>query len=383
MDDLTGLLDRLLYEKSSDVLIFRPQEYRFDGALILEKSQILKDILGAVNAWRRTDTYILIGVEETGSGQNRIMGIMNHLDGEKITDFVNSKLQKPIAFSYHALIKDRKKIGLIHIPLQDRPYFLKEDYANLKKYVIYIRRGGAVQEAGTDEVARIKESEKEPVAPVANFRVEFAHSGKREPLGEHLRLKTFLIDVPAPDALPDYVFPGDGQEEGEFFHCFPFQKINRDYYRQLAQHYRLIGGVGLLDFCVSNTGDETVRDVRLEISIEDPQKEYLCLEEFELPPRPEKNLGFSRSKPILVNYDENLRVRWKSPFWMIHLFFKEIPAHKTVFTSGGIYLGGKSGKGLDMVVMLESSELPQSLPFGLIIDIETRKRVLDKTVICK
>ena len=382
MEDIEKLIDRLLYEKSSDVLIFRPHEYRFEGALILEKSQILKDIISAANAWRRTDTYILIGVEENPEGKNRVLGIMNHLDENQVIDFVSSKVQKSILFSYHGLTVDRKKIGLIHIPLQERPFFLKEDYANLKKYVIYVLRRDMVQEAGTEEVAKIKESGQKIARPAPSLKVEFAHSGKREPLGDHLRLKTYQIDIPEPGSLPDYTFPGHNQDWA-FFYCFPFQKINRDYYRELGEHYRSIGYVGLINFCVSNAGEENLRDVRVEIRVEDPEKDYICMEEFELPTNPEKNLGWSRSKPLLVNMDANLLVNWEDPFWAIHLFFKEIPAHKTVFSSGGVYLGGKSSMSLDMVAMLEAPQLSLTLPFSLLIDIQVQKRVLDRNIICK
>ena len=377
------LLNRLLYEKSSNVLIFRSHEYKLDVALALEKGQILKDIVSAANAWRRADTYILIGVEEDKGGKNKVLGVIEHLDEKKIIDFVNSKVQKPIIFSYKALTVDRKKIGMIHIPLQERPFFLKEDYANLKKYVIYIRRGDSVQEAETDEVVKIKEYNQDNEKAVPSFKVEFAHSSKKKPLGDHLKLKTFLIGIPDLKSLPDFSVTDTDHMLREFYYCFPIQKINKNYYRELAEHYQKIGSMSLIDFCVINTGTDMARDVRIEINVEDPKKEYFCLEEFELPHRPEKIIGLSNTKPLMVNINANIQVKWKSPFWIIKFFFKEVPSQKTVFTSGGIYLGGKTSMRLDMVVLLKARNLPQPIHFPLIIDIQTQKRKLEKDIICK
>jgi predicted HTH transcriptional regulator len=40
-----------------------------------EKSELLKDILGFANAWRRATAYILIGVKEVRGGRSNVVGI--------------------------------------------------------------------------------------------------------------------------------------------------------------------------------------------------------------------------------------------------------------------------------------------------------------------
>ena len=62
MDD--ALFERLLYEEESDTLDFKRDQYSFAKAADEEKSELLKDILGFANAWRRAESYILIGVED-------------------------------------------------------------------------------------------------------------------------------------------------------------------------------------------------------------------------------------------------------------------------------------------------------------------------------
>ena len=68
MDD--GLMDQLLNEDESSSLDFKLEQYPFAGATDDQKSEILKDILAFANAWRRTDAYVLIGVEEVRGGRS-------------------------------------------------------------------------------------------------------------------------------------------------------------------------------------------------------------------------------------------------------------------------------------------------------------------------
>jgi predicted HTH transcriptional regulator len=71
------LIERLLYEEESATLDFKREQYRFVKASDDEKSELLKDILGFANAWRRADAYILIGVEEVRGGRSSVVGITN------------------------------------------------------------------------------------------------------------------------------------------------------------------------------------------------------------------------------------------------------------------------------------------------------------------
>jgi len=69
------LFERLLYEDESTTLDFKKEQYLFVNATENEKSELLKDILGFANAWRRVEAYILIGVEEVRGGRSNVIGI--------------------------------------------------------------------------------------------------------------------------------------------------------------------------------------------------------------------------------------------------------------------------------------------------------------------
>src|SRR2546426_7301047 len=74
--------ERLLYEEESNTLDFKKEQYRFAKASDDEKSELLKDILGFANAWRRSEAYILIGVENVRGGRGNVVDIVTsgHLD---------------------------------------------------------------------------------------------------------------------------------------------------------------------------------------------------------------------------------------------------------------------------------------------------------------
>lgn len=148
------LLEQLLNEDESSSLDFKQAQYPFDGANDEQKSELLKDILAFTNAWRRTDAYILIGVEEIKGGRSRVLGIQHHLDDANLQQFVNSKTRRPIEFSYRGYPFEGLQLGIITIPVQERPVFLdKKNYGILRKNVVYIRRSSSTDEAKPDEIA--------------------------------------------------------------------------------------------------------------------------------------------------------------------------------------------------------------------------------------
>jgi predicted HTH transcriptional regulator len=94
------LFERLLYEEESDTLDFKRDQYRFVKAQDTEKSELLKDILGFANAWRRSEAYIVIGVEDVRGGRANVVGIplSEHLDDHSLQQFVNNLTNQPVRF---------------------------------------------------------------------------------------------------------------------------------------------------------------------------------------------------------------------------------------------------------------------------------------------
>jgi hypothetical protein len=149
------LMEELLNENESSTLDFKRDQYVFEKATEEEKSELLKDVLAFANAWRRTDAYILIGVEESKVGRSAVHGTTIHLDDASVQQFVNSKTNRPVTFSYQIFPFEGVQVGLLHIPLQDRPIYLKKDFGRLKQHQVYLRRGSSTAVAEPDEVAKM------------------------------------------------------------------------------------------------------------------------------------------------------------------------------------------------------------------------------------
>jgi hypothetical protein len=155
--------ERLLYEPESNTLDFKRDQYRFVKATDEDKSELLKDILGFANAWRRSTAYILIGVEEVRGERAKVVGIppVEHLDDHSVQQFVNSLTNQPVHFHYAAFGFEDKHVGIICVEEQIRPVYLKRNYGKLQKEKVYIRRGSSTdptKPASPEEIAQMRVS---------------------------------------------------------------------------------------------------------------------------------------------------------------------------------------------------------------------------------
>jgi hypothetical protein len=76
----TNLIESLLFEEEGVELDLKQEQYRFAKASDDEKSELLKDVLAFANAWRRSDAFILIGVQDVKGGRSTVVGITDLLD---------------------------------------------------------------------------------------------------------------------------------------------------------------------------------------------------------------------------------------------------------------------------------------------------------------
>jgi hypothetical protein len=151
-------LSQLLHEEESATLDFKRDQYPFDAADDVAKSEVLKDILAMANAWRRDEAYILVGVDDVKGGKSTPVGVATHLDDAKLQQFVNSKTNRPIAFAYEAVAIEGAQVGVVRIDNQERPFFLNKKFGRLEAGVVYIRRGSSTDTADPAEVYRMGEA---------------------------------------------------------------------------------------------------------------------------------------------------------------------------------------------------------------------------------
>jgi hypothetical protein len=293
-------LNQLLYEDESPTLDFKRDQYPFSKATDEEKSELLKDIVGFVNCWRRAEAFILIGVQEVQGGRSIVHGVTEHLPDHSLQQFVNSLTNRPILFGYEACEIEGKQVGIIRIPQQRRPVFLKRDYGKLKKGEVYVRRGSSTdpnKPADPDEIAMMG-ANAATTNQDASLMVEFAEIGHETPLGREISWSAEFCIMPDPKSIPTLT---ERSRRGELpggrsflFDDLSFlgvnDRVNRHYFHKLAEYvcvHRLFRQVRLV---VSNTGEIPASNVRMEMIVPENQGIFV-VDPTEIPEAPKRRVS--------------------------------------------------------------------------------------------
>lgn len=132
---------QLVEHPESDTLDVKGDQYPFTSRDNDEKSEILKDILAFANALVSDDAFILVGVQERKPPPHRIVGISTNLDDASLQQFVSAKQDRCPKFSYQEVRVDGVTVGVIRIPPQRGPFFVKQDFGVLKRTQVPMRQG--------------------------------------------------------------------------------------------------------------------------------------------------------------------------------------------------------------------------------------------------
>lgn len=260
------LFESLLYEEEGTTIDFKKEQYRFVKASDEEKSELLKDILGFANAWRRSATYILIGVEEVRGGKSNVVGIdpSDQLDDHALQQFVNNLVNMPLRFQYRAFMYEGKHVGIFVIDDgQQRPIYLKKNYGKLKKDEVYVRYGSSTEPrpASPSEIAQMG---KDKPRDRAELLVEFAEVDRDDAIGARVHMKCELCSVPERKDIPKLRDP----------HEYPFglridylREHNTNYYRELAEYEFMTRLCRPVRLTVKNVGEVAANNVRLEFVV--------------------------------------------------------------------------------------------------------------------
>jgi hypothetical protein len=380
-----ALFERLLYEEESTTLDFKKEQYRFVKASDEDKSELLKDILGFANAWRRSEAFILIGVEDVRGGRGNVVGIpaTDHLDDHSLQQFVNNLTNRPVRFHYEAFGFEGKQVGVIRIEEQTRPLYAKRDYGKLKKNEVYVRRGSSTdptKPATLDEIAQMGSGQsagsKEPV-----LSVQFAAVDREQPLGERIEWSGEFCEMPEFKSIPKLDdrpapvrLPG-----GQTFHLPDLSslgmhdRLNKDYYHDLANYLfvrRLVKRVRLV---VANTSEVPATEVRLEIRATNGQG-FGIVDDSEIPDAPKRResllaspaLGKIRFRPAFrqpgrVDIDKNDHET------KVEIECGNLQPGRKIWTDA-FYMGiGQSGE-VKLTGHLYAANLPQPQEFTLAVN---------------
>jgi predicted HTH transcriptional regulator len=168
-------LSSLLQRSEGDSLDFKRDNYRFRNGTDDEKSELLKDIVALANAWKATDAYIIIGVEESHGKASKLVGLTPDLNDSDAQQFVNAKTNRLVTFAVEHHKHEGHTLTVVRVTQkQSRPIFLTKNYGKLRKNVVYVRHGSSTDEASPDEIAEMAKQEIAVSAPDVKLRIQFA-----------------------------------------------------------------------------------------------------------------------------------------------------------------------------------------------------------------
>ena len=142
-----------------------------------DKSEIVKDILGFANAYRRSAAYILIGVKEVRGGRSIVNGVQTHLDDHALQQFMKSLTNQPVRFHYETVAIEGMQVGVIQIDQQTRPLYLKKDYGKLAKERVYVRRGSSTDPTRPATLEEIAQMRMDDAIPPVHLLIPKAEDG--------------------------------------------------------------------------------------------------------------------------------------------------------------------------------------------------------------
>jgi hypothetical protein len=371
------LLEALLYQDESEALDFKVTQYPFDSATNEQKSELLKDVLAFANAWRQSDAFILIGVEEVRGHRSVVRGISTHLLNQNLQQFVNSKTNRPMSFSYSGVTVEGLQIGLLTIPIQDRPLYLLKDFGRLKANTVYIRRGDTTAEASPDEVLRMGSTagliHGQPV-----LELEFADLQTRRKLGTRIELVSQSLEVPSPESLPRY-----GKPPRSFYGISvdSLDMENSEYYREIAAYLRDTTFLCPVGIAVANPSTTVAEQV--VATLEFNTGGVTALGEEAKPPSPSTS-RIPHLHPMRPQQPERVEVRKFGELYEVRFHMGTVQPGTTAWSKEAFYIGARQMTEVTVKVTISANNLriPVSGVAAFSIEATSRKvEVSDLTAV--
>ena len=297
------------------------------------------------NAWRTSEAIIIIGALEGTDGKpGRVVGISEHLDDADLQQFVNQKTNRPVHFSYAEFDHDGHTVGVIRMPVQERPFFLRKPFGRgpsgeykLQADIVYVRRGSSTDIADPDEIFRMGTASVVAAAP--EVQIEWADVEARKAFGNLIEIRrTVLLPLPD-DQIPDAEDDAPNFALGRIPVFQISGSVNTDYYRLMCSHVLFEHAVAEFGFVALNRSRTTAQGVRVELVVSGNPDEVILLER--LPERPE----YRRSSPLVPRLDatfdlnRDVDVKRRGNEWHVDLDFGKVQAGSQVWTGYTLFIG--------------------------------------------
>jgi hypothetical protein len=368
-------LERLLHEDEGEALDFKRDQYTFVDASDDEKSELLKDILVLANAWRRTIGYILIGVDEVKGGRSIPVGVAQHLNDNDLQQFVNSKTNRPVTFSYRAYSFQGVSVGIIEVPLQKRPFYLKKRFGRLDANTVYLRRGSSTAIANPEEVARMGAADADAAAEPPSFELEWANLETQAALGTSVTVESLVL---TPKLSPGTLMPRRSSNNFGIMAqvSSEWHEPGESYYRKLVKYAYDLGFLTPLGFCLRNTSAAAAINVLVKARVE---KTAGVRFSDQAPSRPSKDSysdAISNLRPLAqqLRNDPDPSVAEFPTHWELTILFERVLPRATMWSTGRIYVGSERSTTIEFPVQIFAENLPNPQLVGLSVDVTATVR---------
>jgi hypothetical protein len=374
MNDVTDLIESLLYQGEGESLDFKRDQYPFNGADDLQKSEILKDLLAFANSWRRTDAYILIGVKAEIGQRHTVVGTEEHFDDAALQQFINSKTNRKIIFSYNVYAFEEKKIGIIHIPIQERPAYANRDFGKVKKEFVYYRLGSSTAVAKPEEIAKMgKDSHLQLFPSRPLIGLQYANLSLRKNLGQDIILRCLAFEAPS-SRMPTFQKTTSNNIYSNFSMDSAVERLNPDYWREYEKYVRTLALVHPIGFVLHNQSNFLAQNVHLEIH--GNSEENITI--FDLDSVPDKPVKMdmdklSRSIKSIHAQKIQTKIKFYDSQWTISVDVGNVQPQQKIWTKEPFFVGCKSSASLKMEVLIYADNLPEPHKEDLAIQFEVRE----------
>lgn len=360
-----ALLEKLLYESEGATLDFKSAPY--DLSTPKGEKEFVKDILAFVNAWRRVTAYILIGVKEVEHGRAEVVGISKHLSDHELQQKINGKTNLPVRFAYKKFTFEGKEVGVIEIPVQERPRYLKKDFQGLKAGAVYVRRGSTTAEASPEEIAQMGAADKgrEHVAP--ELEIVLGDPTKREVLDESVIVRCLNLYPKLRHRVRDPYSP---------ITISPYDEVG--YYNNLIDYTYEINLLRPVGFRLKNLAEVAARDVKVSGRII-PRAHGVTVRT-PGPAKPDKALGLlGVGLRGMIHRRDSLTVRDSEDGWELEIPFGDVHPGQEVWAPDPLWVGSVRDVTLNLGLMIFAQNLPAPQRIELEIHLETTSRPMKES----
>lgn len=374
----SAFIEHLLHEDEGVELDFKREQYPFDGVDESNKSELLKDILAFANAWRRSTAYILIGVDQIRGARGIVIGVSTQLDDAHLQQFVNSKTQRPVTFSYQCCSISGASIGIIEIPVQERPVYTTKTYGKVKQDTVYLRRGSSTAVARPDEVAKMgRPMDSWGSTDSPNLVLDWADVDSRGVLGSSRAVRSLILEP----RLPDDTFVRGRSTISSVLD----PTLNPDYIQEVIDYVTEHSFFRPLGLRIYNDSEVTGRRVRFVGAI-GKSSEIEIREHIAEKPRRYRDLLYTSPENLSLfrpgEVDRSPDLRKHRDGWEFNIEFGDIRPKETLWSDGSIFVGSRTSTGASLQGELLGDNIrhPVSCVLYIRFDVERRAMVVEDIV---